>query len=951
VGGIEGDAGAARRLEERGDELRRIRSAVERASGGSGSLLVIEGPAGIGKSRLLAEACSTAEREGLQVLRARGGALERDLAYGAVRLLLERPLAALSEAQRAEVLGGAAALAAPALAVAGHDEQAPPDRRFAVDHGLFWCVANLAERRPLLLAIDDAHWFDAPSLRFLHYLARRVLDLPVAMIVAMRQGEHGPEPLLAAQLTVEPHAAVVRPAPLSSEGVAAVLGGRMAGTVASEFAASCHAAVRGNPFLLSELAGALVAEGLRPTADAAARVRQVRPQTLSRAILLRLARMPAEAGQLATAVAVLGEAVDLDLARDLAAQNEAAAAEALDRLAAAEILSPALPLDFVHPIVREVVSGELGPAARARWHARAATLIVERGGPIERAAPHLLWTTPAGDANTARALRRAARGALDRGASDIAMRYLERALAEPPPDAERAATLLELGAAAFLAGERTEEVKAHTREALALISDPATRAGAWLLLSRVTAMDRSVPGAVAVLEEALADLDGLGAEHLAPLENELCGHGQTHAATLSRVAARMDGRPPPAGRTPAERLTLCNLAARCCFTGRSAAQTGELAQRALGSGRLAAELGPENTNLHQIAFALATADRAGASLALLDGALDESRARGSVFGIAGAAGTRSIVHYLMGALPDCEADGHQVLAIPGVPPFVVPAVSAFTCLALVERGALEEAEVVMAASGCGTELPEVLHMNLTFWARSILRVAQGRLAEALDDLAELRRRSERVEFSNPTIPWRAETALLHARVGERDTAAALAGEYDELARAWGTPRTIGISARTRGLLAGGQEGLALMREAVEAHEASPARLEYARSLVELGAALRRDGRRSEAIELLRGADDVATHCGASALARRTREELGIAGAAGRQHAFSGTDALTPSELRIARMAADGRTNREIAEALFVTAKTVENHLGRTYAKLGIGSRTALAAALEAAATG
>jgi DNA-binding CsgD family transcriptional regulator len=947
---MEGDGGAGRRIVERGDELRQIRAAVDRACQGSGSLLVIEGPAGIGKSRLLAEACSTAEHVGLQVLRARGGALERDLAYGAARLLLERALAALSEAERAEVLGGAAALAAPALAVASHEQQPAPDRRFAVDHGLFWCVANLADRRPLLLAIDDAHWFDAPSLRFVHYLARRVLDLPVAMIVAMRQGERGPEPLLAAQLTVEPHASVLRPAPLSPEGVGAVLGGRMTGTVASEFAASCHAAVGGNPFLLSELAGALVADGVQPTADAAARVRDVRPHTLSRAILLRLGRMPAGATDLATAVAVLGEGVDLELARTLAAQDEPTATEALDRLAAAEILSPALPLDFVHPIVREAVYGELGPAARARWHARAATLIVERGGPIEHAAPHLLWTTPAGDASRARALRRAARGALDRGAPDVATRYLERALAEPPPDAERAATVLELGGAGFLAGERIEEVKAHTREALGLIDDPATRAGAWLLLSRVTAMDRSVPGAVAVLEEALEDLDGLGADHLALLENELCGHGQTHPATLGGAAARMDRRPAPAGRTPAERLALCNLASRCCFTGRSAAQADELAQRALGDGHLAAELGPDNTNLHHIAYVMAAADRADAALALLNWALAESRARGSVFGIAGAAGTRSFVHYLMGALPEGEADAHQVLAIPGVPPFVVPAVSAFTCLALVERGALDEAEVVMAASGCGPELPEVLHMNFAFWARSILRVAQGRLAEALDDLTEFRRRSERVELYNPTIPWRAEAALVHARVGEHDAAAVLAGEYDELARAWGTPRTIGISARTRGLLAGGQDGLALMREAVEAHAASPARLEYARSLVELGAALRRDGRRSEAIELLRRAAEVATHCGASVLAGRAREELGIAGAVGRHHAFSGIDALTPSELRIARMAADGTTNREIAEALFVTAKTVENHLGRAYAKLGIGSRTALAAVLGAAAT-
>lgn len=963
MGAIDGEAAASTRIVERGEELRRIGATLGAAALGSGALVVVEGPAGIGKSRLLAEACRLARADGFQLLRARGGVLERDLAYGAVRQLLERPLAALDPAARADVLGGAAALAAPALGGPGlgaaaaalgapapggpdTDRGTPPDRRFGVEHGLFWCVANLAERGPLLLTVDDAHWVDAPSLRFVHYLARRVLDLPVALLVALRGDERGAEPTLAAELTVEPDAVVMRPQPLSADGVAAVLGERMASPVAAEFAASCHAAVRGNPFLLSELGGALVADGVRPTAEAAGRVRQVRPHTLARAILLRLARLPAGATELATAVAVLGDAATPALARDLAGLDEPTAAAALDRLAAAQILSPALPLDFVHPLVREIVDGELGPAARADWHARAAALALAQGGPIEHAAPHLLWTTPAGDPTTTRALRRAARGALDRGAPDIATRYLERALAEPPPADERAATLLELSGAGFLAGEPLAALQAHAREAVRLTEDPAARTGAWLLLSRLTAMDRSVPGAVAVLEEALADLAALDAEQLAPLENELCGHGQTHPETLARAVARMDEQAPPAGSTPAERLALCNLASRACFTGRSAARTAELAQRALAGGRLARDLGPDSNSLHQVAFALAAADRADTTLALLDGVLAESRARGSAFGIAGALGTRSIVRYLLGALPEAEADGDQALAVPGVPPFVVPAISGFLALALVERGALDEADAVLAAGGCGPQLPEVLHMHFAFWARSRVRAAQGRLEEALEDLAELRRRCERVELRNPTLSWRADAALLHARAGDRDAAARLAREYDELAHAWGTPRTRGIAARTRGLLAEREQGLALLREAVALHASSPARLEHARSLLELGAALRREGLRAEAIEQLTRAAEVATGCGASVVAARAREELGIAGAVGRQHAFSGVEALTPSELRIARMAADGLTNRAIAETLFVTAKTVENHLGRAYAKLGIRSRTALAEALE-----
>ena len=257
---------------------------------------------------------------------------------------------------------------------------------------------------------------------------------------------------------------------------------------------------------------------------------------------------------------------------------------------------------------------------------------------------------------------------------------------------------------------------------------------------------------------------------------------------------------------------------------------------------------------------------------------------------------------------------------------------------------------MIASSGCGPQLPEFPHMNDIFWARGRLRAAQGRLHEALDDLHEYGRRCGRAEMRTPAIPWRADAALLHSRLGDRDAAERLASEYDELARAWDTPRVIGISARTRGLIDGGDPGLALLHEAVEAHATSPARLEHARSLLELGAALRRAGRRTDALEPLRQAAELAHRCGATVLAARAGEELGVAGAVGRRYAFSGADALTPSERRVAGMAAEGRTNREIAQTLFVTAKTVENHLGRVYTKLAIGSRAELAGALGLAAT-
>lgn len=941
------NVGGGTQLVEREGEIGQIDSALERVSAGAGSLIVIEGPAGIGKSRLLAEACVAADERGLQVLRARGGVLERDLAYSAVRLLLERPLAALDAAQREDVLGGAAALAAPALSPAGIEQQVPADRGFAVIHGLFWCVANLADRCPLLLALDDAHWFDAASLRFVLYLARRVADLPVALIVATREDECGPEPMLVQQLTIEPEAQILRPAPLTQEGVAAVLGRRM-GTTAPEFDLACHAAVGGNPFLLSELTGALVRDRVRPTAEGAAGVRGVRPRTLARAILLRLDRMAPGARELATAVAVLGEDATIEQAARLAEEAMPEAAEAIDRLAAAQILTAGRRLEFVHPIVRETVYRELGPAEREDWHVRAARLVAELGGPIERAALHLLSTTPGGRADVVEALRSAGGSALNRGAADIAERYLSRALAEPPTEAQRAATLLELGRAEFFAGQPTDGPKAHLREAIGLIDDPSARAQIWLLLAWVTVMDAGSGGVAAVLEEALVDVgNAVGPHERERLQTELDYYGLLRPDTIAVAGARLDALLAPEGRTAAERLRLCNLAVRSSYTGSSAARTAELAQRSFAGGQLVADEGPANGTIYGVSQALTMADCVETAERLLELAISEGRARGSLWGIGAALSSRARLEFARGQIAEAEADARQGLAVPALRPFT----SIDLCHVLIERGELDEAEQVMAATACGPDLPEGLHHNFVFWSRGRLRVAQGRLPEALADLLEFGRRSERVDLRNPWVSWRADAALVQAGLGQRAAAESLAGEYHELARAWGTPRVLGISARTRGLLCGGGEGLALLREAVEAHESSPARLEHARSLLELGAALRRAGRRSEALQPLRGASALAQGCGATVLAARVHEELAVAGVTGRRYAFSGTDALTPSELRVARMASEGLSNRAIAQTLFVTAKTVENHLGRVYVKLGIGSRTALADALGLAGSG
>ena len=191
-------------LLERDAALARIDQRLRDAIAGAGSLLLLEGPAGIGKTRLVAAAARHGRELGLTTLSARGSELERDFAYGLVRQLFEAPLVAASPPERAELLAGAAGHAATLFGVAARDDIAGAllDPSFAILHGLYWLCANLARRCPLLLCLDDVHWADQASLRFLHYLGQRLEELPVAVVAAARPVSPADgSPLLAAIVT------------------------------------------------------------------------------------------------------------------------------------------------------------------------------------------------------------------------------------------------------------------------------------------------------------------------------------------------------------------------------------------------------------------------------------------------------------------------------------------------------------------------------------------------------------------------------------------------------------------------------------------------------------------------------------------------------------------------------------------------------------------------------
>jgi DNA-binding CsgD family transcriptional regulator len=268
---------------------------------------------------------------------------------------------------------------------------------------------------------------------------------------------------------------------------------------------------------------------------------------------------------------------------------------------------------------------------------------------------------------------------------------------------------------------------------------------------------------------------------------------------------------------------------------------------------------------------------------------------------------------------------------------------------LVDQGELDSAEQALAPVDSAAESGSIYAAVLRL-ARGRLRVQQGRVAEGLEDFLAVGQALTRALITCPSyLPWRSDAALAQLALGEHEPARRLADEELELARAFGAPRALGVAKRAAGVVAGGDRGAVLLREAIDEFERGDAKLERARALTDLGAQLRRRNRRTEARELLREALDAAHHAGAKPLARQAETELRATGARPRRVVLTGLDSLTASERRIAELAGQGLTNREIAQTLFITARTVEGHLTSVFRKLGVNSRDELPAALASGA--
>ncbi len=934
-------------LLERESDLRQASGLLDAAAGGDGNALVVEGPAGIGKSALLRELRDRAADEGFTVLVARGAELERGFSFGVVRQLFEVHVRSAPDAERERILSGAAHLAQPAIGeldltgATGADRSSSSpslDASFSVLHGLYWLTSNIAEAGPLLLAVDDAHWADVESLRFLAYLAGRLEGLAVMLVLAARRFEPGSPVELLDAVDSENASRVLRLAPLSAAATDEHVRALLEAEPADGFSGACHRVTGGNPQLIRELLAALAADGIEPTASAADRVADLHADRIAASILARVGRIGEPAVALARAVAVLGRDATLELSAELAGLDPNAAASAADSLIALEILSAGEVLGFVHPIVRTAVYNDLAPADYSRLHGTAARLLSERGASLDSVAAQVAATPPSGDQWAAGRLREAGVAALASGAPGAAVGYLDRALAEDPPDATRSELLFGLGRATSMLGDQRSAIR-RLREALELTVDRRTRVEIVHVLFMELSVSRAGVRVIELLERELAELPEDESDLGVLLESDV-----DSAGFLSLPAKRAAEDHRRRFDDPRDRGMRANAAMNAALYEGTADQAAELALSAIRAGRLLEEEGPDSPRVWVAGFALLYSHRLAEAATFADEWIREASRLGSLRAYPLASSLRARASHWLGEL--AEAEGHARAVIEGMPE-AIGLGRGFLAEALLDQGRLEEAVVVLGP----TERAEV-EIEWSFFLPTLLisqaavSIARGDVEAGCESVLAAGEVTGEWGVQTPgPFQWRPLAAEALATLGERDRAVALIEAELDSCRSYGSGRALGIALRAAGRIDLEERGLELLAEAVGELAGTAARLEHARALVDLGAALRRAKKPGAARDHLREGLAQARACGARALAEHAHTELVATGARPRKIVRAGVDALTSSERRVAHMAADGMTNKQIAQHLFVTVRTVEAHLHHTYQKLDVASRTELGAAL------
>ncbi|MER5755572.1 AAA family ATPase [Streptomyces sp. NPDC002088] len=879
-------AAASASLWERDKEVAAIARAVDtlcadRSS--PGSLLVFRGEAGLGKTALLAETHRIAEARGCTVWSARGGETLRSVPFNVVRQLLQPALVSLLPEEAREYLGDWYDIAGPALGITEPSEpRADPQ---GVCDGLVAAVRRLAKRDwPLVLLVDDAHWADQESLRWLSAFAERLDDLSVLVVVARRPGDVSGE---SARHLDSVAAAVGGPvtniSALTPDAVAGLTRARLGAHADAPFCREVWAVTGGNPYETNELLAKVQDSELEPAESSAGELRALNRSARGGGLVARLEQLGVDATRFAWAAAILGTGISVDLVARLATMGRDDAGRCAELLRSARILTEPDPtagpakegdLQFLHPLIASAVYNSIPDALRTAMHGIAAQVVTDSGRGAAAAARHLLQVHPDDDEELVEQLREAAREHIAVGAPDAARRCLERALLEPPRPEVHARVLYELGCATLLtAPARTI---GHLRTALAMPGlDGGERVDAVFRLSQALLHNDQLEEAVRTVEaEAARHRAGPSRMRLQAVQYMWEGiHGEATSPGRSERLAELART--CTGRDNSERALLILRAFDAMAHGENAEEVVEVADRALVNGRLAPGLGWTDTEwgselLMMLGNSYAYADRLDRAESLFAEAL-------RTYTIAGWSGGHlalsnaflGLAYRRQGRLRDAETILRESVRLAERVGRGLPLYWSATCGlvdTLLARGHVEEAWSVAEQYGFAPPYPSTIVLPDTRSVRGRLLLAVGRTKDGINELEAAEKAAAARGGHNPVLaPWTVDLARALA-VEDPARAARLGADARRQAERFGTDTAIGEALRCAAALETGQRAVRLAGQAVAYLESSPCQYEHAAARVEYGIAAR------SVADLNRGLA-LARSCGADGLVAQAREVL------------------------------------------------------------------------------
>lgn len=908
-------------LLERDSEVDSVTACLREAADGRGALVVVSGPLGAGKSRLLHALPAHATGETV-VLRASGALEERDFAFGVVHQFLDSALLVALPEARDQWLS-----------------VAPEGKALETLYGL---VVRLSERRPLLILVDDLHWADAPSLAWLERLTNELVSHRIVVVVTVSPGEPAAEnPAVLEILGRADRKLALKPLTVDATGQAIEAEFHRPGE--EGFVRGCHEASGGRPLFLMSVLAELRLRGYHPVAEHAAVARSIRPTALLARLTTRLRSQSATTRRFAHALAALNEPDSRELLSPISGLSPAELTAAAETLAALGLLDPGPVLHFFHHTVRGAVEQSISPGEFAELHFRLAEALRECDSPVDEIAAHLLRAEPRPVRWAADVLRAAGGEAAERGDADAAARYLRRALMNcPDEDRGRAQLLIDLATT-----ERRYDPllsAQHLAEALPLFDSAIERGHAAVRIEPMMLGLRR--GAAFELMEQLHTELGDPAtgtvesrEMALRLEARLRYAKFRDPAHLADAAQRLAGldADPPLG-TVGERELAGALLFAATLSGTDRAEVATLGGRILRS--RPPGLDQMHTATPLIVRSLITADALDDVSAWLDLAVAEERGFGVPSSRTFLDVQRALVALRRGRHTEAADFAFHALDLmnSASQPALEQGVHALVLLAM-DTG--DAALAARALARCAEHETEI-HSS---WLRKLVHGAAAATAgnpeAALKYLHAAGRSLDSAGWRNPEIvPWRGWAAMLHFRLGQRAAAKELADEEYARARAWGTPQGQGRSLRIQAAITLGAAGIELLTLSAELLARSENPVEQGRTALLLGERLRDTGH-----------PDSGTHL---ALARRLGAERGPSWLVLPDVEPSAVPAsrttLTASERKVAELAVSGMTNQLIARQLEITVRTVEKHLTNSYRKLGVDGRADLTRALASPPT-